>query len=149
MEVKGMVGFRENGFVNTWDGVHGSKKLRVFRSLATSKSCHMALQFQSRNRILGLSQQVRRQKPKCQRQLRRLENGAGRDSALVAASRALPDRTIFPLTGATLGAAATRTNEALGSACHHQRRMALRLRPVDSGIPLSASLVETALYLSP
>ena len=84
----------------------------------------MALEFQGRDIVLGLGQQVHTQKPCGQRKFGGLKNRAARHRRLFPARRALPVVQPLALEGAMACATTFRTDEAVRPTQGHQRRVA-------------------------
>ena len=91
----------------------------------------VALEFEGRDVVLRLGEQVHGEKPARERQLGRLEDGAAQRAALIPAGGALPVAAPAAKEGAVLGRAADRAAKALRPARGRQRRLALFLAAVS------------------
>ena len=109
---------------------HDLQQLELHQPGGLVAHAQMAHEFQHGNIVFRLGQQVHRQKPACQRQLRRLEDRTGSDRRLVAARLALPVLPAVVDEGAVMGFPAMRADKALWSARRQQRRVALLHPPV-------------------
>jgi hypothetical protein len=92
----------------------------------------VAFEFQGRDVVLGLSQQVHRQEPGRQRQLGRFKHRSAQDRGLFPARGALPIRQTLALKRAMATLSALRADETIGPALSDHRRMAFLLCPVAS-----------------
>jgi hypothetical protein len=109
---------------------HDLQQLELHQPGGLVAHAQMAHEFQRGNIVFRLGQHVHRQKPKRQRQLRRLEDRAGSDRRLVAARLALPVLPAVVDEGAVMGFPAMRADKALWPARRQQRRVALLHSPI-------------------